>query len=144
MISIKKLQRAEIDTLNNLLQTENLPLVDQIDQNGYFFKAVGNSGEIFGAVGLELFGNHGLLRSLVVDKNYRRTGIAGRLVERVIRRSLKLKLKALFLLTTTADNYFEKKLFKEIARNEVPDEIKLSKEFSSICPSTAIVMHRIK
>lgn len=143
MISIEKLRAAELEKLNQLLQTENLPSVDQIDQTGHFFKAVDDSGEILGAVGLELYGSYGLLRSLVVDKNHRSIGIGGLLVKRVISQSSRLKLKELFLLTTTAANYLEKKHFKRIARNNVPNEIEQSEEFSSICPSTAIVMKRV-
>jgi len=44
------------------------------------------------------------------------------------------------LLTTTADGFFQKQGWKVIHRNEVPEKIKTSTEFASICPSTAICM----
>jgi amino-acid N-acetyltransferase len=49
-------------------------------------------------------------------------------------------IKQFYLLTTTADLYFKKSGWKVIGRNDVPDDIRATSEFSSICPSMAICM----
>jgi amino-acid N-acetyltransferase len=54
----------------------------------------------------------------------------------------KKKFRALYLLTTTAENYFPAFGFTAIPRDSVPDEIQTTSEFKDICPSSAIVMRR--
>jgi amino-acid N-acetyltransferase len=142
MISIVKLSQKDIGALNQLLEIANLPLVESNDSTENFFKAVNESGVIMGAIGLEKHGNSALLRSLVVNENYRGQGIAKLLVDQIINLSKNLNLKKLVLLTTTADKYFDKHHFERIQRNDVPEEIKHSREFSSICPVSAIVMQK--
>ena len=51
-------------------------------------------------------------------------------------------LEAVYLLTTTAAGYFPKLGFVPVERAAVPEEIRASGEFSSVCPSSAVVMHR--
>jgi amino-acid N-acetyltransferase len=52
-------------------------------------------------------------------------------------------VKELILLTTTASDYFSKKAYRTIERNNVPEEIKKSSEFSSTCPSSAVIMKKV-
>jgi amino-acid N-acetyltransferase len=47
-----------------------------------------------------------------------------------------------YLLTTTAEEYFPKFGFARTTRAAVPDAVKLSAEFRGACPDTAIVMVR--
>jgi len=49
----------------------------------------------------------------------------------------------IYLLTQTALYFFLKLGFKEINREEVPDEIRQSTEFSQVCPSSARVMRLV-
>jgi len=51
-------------------------------------------------------------------------------------------LQAIYLLTTTAAGYFPKLGFVPVERAAVPAEIRASGEFSNVCPSSAVVMHR--
>ena len=142
MTTIEKLSKQDLVVLNQLLETANLPVVDINDQTEHFFKAVDNAGAIVGAIGLEVYGNVGLLRSLVVNDTYRGKGVAKLLVDKLLSHSKSLHLNKLVLLTTTAEKYFEKYHFERIQRKDVPEEIKQSKEFSSICPVSAIVMQK--
>ena len=48
----------------------------------------------------------------------------------------------LYLLTTTAGDFFTEQGYETIDRETVPIEIKNTTEFSSICPSTAKVMRK--
>lgn len=142
MNEINKIEIDEFGKLNMLLNSAELPLVDINDQTEHFYKIDDTAGNIAGAIGLEVYGNYGLLRSLVVEKEYRGKGIARKLVQKVIDQAQILGLKKVILLTTTADIYFEKLQFERIHRNDVPQEIMQSKEFKSICPVSAIVMQK--
>lgn len=142
MNTIHRIEKVDFETVNHLLAANDLPLVDIKDQTDHFYKAIDNSGTMVGTIGLETYGKYGLLRSLVVDKAYRNYGIAKMLVDTIISLSGELDLKMLVLLTTTADKYFEKHNFIRVQRDEVPEEIKQSREFSSICPVSAVVMQK--
>jgi amino-acid N-acetyltransferase len=49
---------------------------------------------------------------------------------------------ALYLLTTTAQTYFPAFGFEQIARSAVPTSVQASVEFTSACPSSAVVMRK--
>ncbi|MBV9947898.1 MAG: GNAT family N-acetyltransferase, partial [Myxococcales bacterium] len=46
------------------------------------------------------------------------------------------------LLTTTADSFFPRFGFQHIAREDVPPELRASRELQGACPASAIVMER--
>jgi amino-acid N-acetyltransferase len=142
MITIQKASINDLESINKLLQTADLPLVEASDNTQYFYKAINTKNEIVGAIGLEVYGRYGLLRSLVVSNEYRNKGIANDLVGQIVKLSAGLNLKEVYLLTTTAYKYFEKHHFERMHRNDAPEEIKQSKEFSSICTVSAIVMQK--
>jgi amino-acid N-acetyltransferase len=83
------------------------------------------------------------LRSLAVAETYRSKGIGGKLVEYIEKFAKQNAVKELILLTTTASGYFSKKAYRTIERNNVPEEIKKSSEFSSTCPSSAVIMKKV-
>lgn len=136
---IEKITIVDFSELNMRLKSAGLPLIVP-DQFEHFFKVCDHPGKIAAAIGLEIYGTYGLLRSLVVKEACRNKGIAFRLVQNLIVHAKKLGLKKIYLLTTTADKYFEKHSFERISRDNVPEEIKQSREFSLICPASAIVM----
>lgn len=140
MKPVEQALKSDFPGINQLLQRVNLPTVDTNDCTEYFFKIENNESAIIASIGLEIYGTCGLLRSLAVDPAFRDKGLARMLVDKVEKLSADLKLKAVYLLTTTAEIYFEKKGFVRIRREEVPEEIRQSSEFSSICPSSAISM----
>ncbi len=96
--------------------------------------------EVVGVCGVEKHGPYGLLRSLAVSSPQRGTGIGRILVENRIKWAADEGLRALYLLTTDAEGYFERFGFVRIERAEAPAEIKASSEFSSLCPESAAVM----
>jgi len=135
-----------IEPINNksadiaaILSAEKLP-VDDLPGTLDNFLAATENGLTIGVVGLEIYGVYGLLRSLAVLPGYRGKGIAGKLIEQLESLAARSGLKALYLLTETAPEYFAGKGFQKITRDEVPDEVKQSSEFSHVCPVSAIVM----
>jgi amino-acid N-acetyltransferase len=122
-----------------LLQAANLPLAGVPRTLAGFYVAE-DRGRILGAVGLELHGTDGLLRSAVVDPAARGTGLGQALVGRLLGDARERGLGAVYLLTTTAERWFPRFGFSRIERDDVPGRVRESVEFREACPASAIVM----
>lgn len=109
-----------------------------------FFVAEVNDGarQIVGAGGLETCCDDALLRSVVVQPEWRSRGVGNELVRRIVYHAESRGLRALYLLTLTAEHYFPKFGFERIERGSVPREIAETVEFTSACPDTAVVMKK--
>lgn len=125
----------------SLLQSEKLPTADLPDQLENFYVAI-KDNEVIGAIGLEKYGDCGLLRSMVVNSRYRSNGVASKLVTALERQAIKLGVTSMYLLTETASSYFERKGYEKVDRSVVPEQIKSTTEFSSTCPASATVMKK--
>ncbi|MFL5549169.1 MAG: arsenic resistance N-acetyltransferase ArsN2 [Gemmatimonadaceae bacterium] len=139
-----KIRNATVDDLTDierLLSVNQLPL-DGVKENVRDFIVAENGDEIAGAIGLEKFGNVALLRSAVVAAEYRGSGVGRKLVERALARCEETGIDELYLLTTTAEEYFPRFGFARTTRSAVPDALKASAEFQGACPDTAVVMTR--
>ena len=97
-------------------------------------------GRIVGAVGLEITGNSGVVRSLCVMKNHRSQGIGKKLAVYIEKYAKSRGIEALYLLTLTAKDFFSKMGYSQINRNSVPKGIKKIPEFKNLCPDTAVCM----
>jgi arsenate reductase (thioredoxin) len=129
----------DLPAIIQLLRDNNLPVAD-IGNSSIQFIQVKNGEQTAGVIGLETFENNGLLRSMATDSASRNRGIASVLVNELMQRARQQGLKTIYLLTETAENFFAKKGFIKITRDEVPDTLKASAEFSHLCPSSASVM----
>jgi amino-acid N-acetyltransferase len=125
----------------SLLQEENLPTEDLPPILDHFIVAL-EHGSVIGVIGLEQYGHYGLLRSMAVNKNYRNIGIASQLLKELEGVAFSMGLDCLFLLTETASAYFERKLYVQVKRDEVPLAVQRSSEFSTVCPLSAIIMKK--
>ena len=54
----------------------------------------------------------------------------------------RMALELCLLLTTTAEKFFPRFGFEQIAREDVPPSVQASVEFTSACPTSAIVMRK--
>ncbi len=140
-MKIREATNRDLDAVERLLSASNLPL-DGVKENFSSFVVAENEGEITGAIGLEKFGSVALLRSAVVSPEHRGAGVGRRLVERVLERAEKDGIEELFLLTTTAEDYFPRFGFTRTTRSAVPSAVEASAEFRGACPDTALVMTR--
>ncbi len=125
----------------HLLQSENLPTDDLSPEVPHFLLARAK-GTLVGVAGLEIYGTDALLRSVAVHKDYRNFRIAQRLTNDLIKQVKLIGVKDVYLITTTADKYFEKQGYARIDRATAPASISATQQFSSLCPSSAVVMHR--
>lgn len=130
---------ADIARVRKLLAASDLPL-DGLPETLSGFAVAELDGELVGVAGIEECGDYGLLRSAAVDPSVRGMGIGRELVERVIDGARKDNRKALYLLTTTAENYFPSFGFEKVDRAEAPEPIRGTAEFTSACPASAAFM----
>ena len=140
-MKIRNARKSDLTAVEQLLTANKLPLEGVRDHFADFIVAEDSKG-IEGAVGLEKYDSVALLRSAVVAADHRGTGVGRRLVEQVLERAEEDGIDELYLLTTTAENYFPRFGFTPTTRAAVPRELKSSAEFRGACPDTAIVMKR--
>jgi amino-acid N-acetyltransferase len=144
---IRKALPSDIRSVLQLLEVNGLP-TEGVHQHFHQFlvweSIPGNSAEsrIGGCVGLELYGHNALLRSLSIDPQYQSKGVGTQLLNLISTLASARDVERLFLLTTTADSYFDRHHFTRISRDYVPMSVKESIEFQSACPSTAVCMVR--
>jgi amino-acid N-acetyltransferase len=124
--------------IHTLLLGYKLPL-DGLENTKLWILQSGK-GEVAGIAGLEAYGNQGLLRSVAVVDDMRNNGYGTVLTKHVISEAKKESIKDLFLLTTTAPEFFKKLGFEEEDREKVVGDIRGSVEFKSACPKTATLM----
>lgn len=132
---------ADLPTVERLLAESDLPL-DGVRLAFATFVVAESGDEIIGVAGLEVRDEDALLRSVAVHPAWRSHGVGRALVTRVISDAEARGLRALYLLTTTAERYFPNFGFHAVSRDEVPSSVRGTTEFTSACPSTATVMCR--
>jgi amino-acid N-acetyltransferase len=126
--------------VKKLLTESNLPTADITAQHLMHFFGYGYGPELEGVVGLELYGGAALLRSLAVSPGRRASGLGSRLVAHAERYAQDRGVQSLYLLTTTAESFFQRLGYARIPREEAPAAIKATQEFSGICPASSAFM----
>ena len=140
-MKIRAATSQDLNAVEDLLSASNLPL-DGVKDNFSSFVVADDQNGIVGAIGLEKFGSVALLRSAVVSPAYRGSGVGSKLVEKVLERAEEDGIEELFLLTTSAENYFPRFGFTRTTRSAVPLAVRASAEFQGACPDSAAVMTR--
>ena len=123
-----------------LLEEAGLPLGGFDDRFPSSYRVACEAGAIVGGVGLEIWGDEGLLRSLVVSPRHQGRGLGGALVRECVAGALARGLSSIILLTQTAPDFFASLGFRVVDRAEVPTAVQTSPEFSTIGPRSATVM----
>ncbi len=123
-----------------LLSASDLPVADITAQHMRHFFGCGSDSKLDGLVGLELYGEAALLRSLAVASEKRGAGRGSRLVEHAEGYAREKGVTSLYLLTTTAEAFFLRRGYARVPREEAPAAIKSTSEFSGICPTSSAFM----
>jgi amino-acid N-acetyltransferase len=126
--------------VQRLLAEAKLPTSDLSPAHLEHFFACGPVEAPHGVVGLELYGNVALLRSLAVSPESRGNGYGKALIAYAERYAQSRGVREVFLLTTTAAELFERFDYRRIDRESAPDVIRKTEEFSALCPSTSAFM----
>jgi N-acetylglutamate synthase-like GNAT family acetyltransferase len=140
--TLRPATRQDLPAIEQLLMSSGLPTAGVANGLSSFIVAVSEHDQrIVGVVGLEhCCAEYALLRSTAVAPEWRSAGLGRRLVTHVIADAESRGVKALYLLTTTAERYFPSFGFVKTQRDAVPEEVKQSVEFREACPASAAVM----
>lgn len=138
---LRAARAADLPSIEKLLTASQLPLAGVADSLPGFIVAE-SDGAIVGSAALEVCCDNALLRSVAVAPEWRSRGLGRALVSRVIADAEARGLRALYLLTTTAEHYFPSFGFQEIPRDQVPADVQGTEEFRDACPASAVVMCR--
>lgn len=133
------MEDSDLNLLRSFLEKNELPHDDiQLKGNRFFLYREGNT--LVGCGGIELYGESCLLRSVAVAKEFRDCGFGKHMVADLMSRATEHQIWRVWLLTETAEAFFNKLGFSKHSRSDAPDEIKKSSEFSSVCPVSAVLM----
>ncbi len=131
----------DVAIINRWLAEAHLPHDDLNSHLRHFI--VASEGEsMLGVIGLEVYDHIGLLRSLVVAPDVRNQGIGRDLVEKLCEHAMAQGVRDLYLLTMDAHDYFSRLGFERLERPLAPQPIRTTRQFSELCPSSAILMYR--
>jgi amino-acid N-acetyltransferase len=141
-IDIERARPEDLDDVLGLLSEHHLPPDGLHDHVGTLLVAR-QDGRLVGSAALEMYADGALLRSVAVAPALQRHQLGRELTEAAIRLAQDRQLPAIYLLTTTAADYFPRFGFERVTRADVPAGVQQSVEFTSACPSTAIVMRKL-
>ena len=133
---------ADIAAAAKLLAAAQLPVADlsRRSPKDFLVARVGNAPA--GFIGMEQYGEKALLRSLVVDPVFRGAGLGRVLVAALESHACKRGVNELWLLTIDAEHGFAKLDYKVRERDDAPESIRKTDEFSVLCPDDAVLMSK--
>ena len=131
----------DLPDVHELLTRHRLPL-DGVDDHVQTMLVAREDSQIVGSAALEIYAEGALLRSVAVDARQQGRHVGHQLTEAALQLAREHGAHAVFLLTTTAERFFPRFGFEQIAREDVPPSVQASVEFTSACPASAIVMRK--
>ena len=139
--NIIKAEAKDLPEILSLLKSLDLPITGVNEHVENFF-LVKKGNEVIACIGIEIYTDIGLLRSAAVKPEYQGQGLGKYLTEKILFYAQEKQCKELYLLTTTAKNFFIKFGFQQIIKEDVNPTVKQSEEFKGACPDTAIIMRK--
>jgi amino-acid N-acetyltransferase len=131
-----------IEEVVPLLAECDLPIADVSHSSLLRFFGVRAGGALIAVVGLELYPPFALLRSLAVAPTFRGRGFARELVAFAESFASAQNIEALFLLTTTAEDFFQRLGYSPASRSAAPSAIQTTSQFASLCPSSSAFLSK--
>ena len=140
-VQISPAAPADLAELLALLAAVKLPTEGVAEQLGGFLVARDAMGRLLGCVGLERYGDVGLLRSVAVSPQMQRLGIGSRLTAAALEYAAANSVKEVVLLTTTARDFFASRFgFVEAERTDYESRLAQSPEWNLPRCSSAAFM----
>jgi amino-acid N-acetyltransferase len=140
--TLRPAKSSDLPRVERLLTESKLPL-EGVKEALPTFAVAELGDDLVGVAGLEICCDDALLRSVAVHPEWRSKGVGRALVTRLIADAESRGIRALYLLTTTAEHYFPSFGFSKITREDVPDAVRETKEFTEACPASATVMSKM-
>lgn len=143
---LRQARQADLASIERLLVLSNLErtgvpeLLARHPEHVVVMDDPQRAGELAAIAAIEVCGESALLRSVAVHPSFRGRQVGHALVRRMEFEASELGIRALYLLTTTAEQFFPKLGFARTERSAVPAEIAATQEFQAMCPASAVVM----
>ncbi len=143
MIDYGPASSADLDQIRDLLRACDLPTEDVTAALLSHFLVARTPERLIGCVGLEPTGGRAaLLRSLAVAPHHRGLGVAARLCDEIEEQARADNVSELYLLTTTASDYFATRGYCRVDGGALPESVRATAEFRQLCPATAVAMKK--
>lgn len=139
-LTLRPAEPSDLAAVTRLLVTAKLPADGLDEQFGPSYVIATMGSEVVGAEGIERYGDTGLLRSAVVSDRWRGRGIGDRLTRNRLAWAKEQQIRELWLLTTTAEDWFTRYGFLPADRAAAPAAMQESREFRDACPASATAM----
>jgi amino-acid N-acetyltransferase len=120
--------------------TENQLPLDGLSDHLATTLVAREEGRVVGTAALEVYLDGALLRSVAVRPSRQGRGLGHALTTAALALAKEHRVPAVYLLTTTAAEFFPRFGFTPVTREDVPEAVRQSVEFTTACPSTATVM----
>lgn len=138
-LTARQASNADYEMICRILNEHQLPAEDCLAHLSHFFiLEFGN--RTAGIGGLEVYGQYGLLRSIVILDDFRLRGIGRHLVHLIIEYARDQGIRSIYLLTEDSQQYFSRLGFLAVDRTSAPDVITQTQQFKSLCPASAVLM----
>jgi amino-acid N-acetyltransferase len=134
--------RPPLEAAVRLLAAAKLPTEDLTAAHCENFFYAGPAADPTGLVGLEVYDDVALLRSLVVVPDRRGAGEGSELLRHAEEQARARGVRSLFILTTTAEEFFARHGYQRAPRESAPEAIRATREFAGICPASSAFMVR--
>ena len=141
-VSLRPATAADSAAVVSLLADARLPPAGVAQWLEHFWVAE-RDGQLAGVAGLELYSDGALLRSVAVAPALRGAGVGRMLTQRMMETARAAGVPAIYLLTTSAQDFFPRMGFARVTREEVPASVQQSVEFQGACPASAVIMRRV-
>ena len=133
----------DVSAVKILLGESSLPTSDVSGNEKIRFFGTYHHDSLLACIGVEVYGDTALLRSLAVASGWRNGGLGRRLVEYLESMCQQNGVQEIFLLTETAEHYFDQLGYTCTPRAHAPFDIKNTTQFSTLCPCSSRLMVKI-
>lgn len=130
----------EREQVIRMLLAQKLPVKDITDDTILY--GLAENGRLVGTAGLDIFEDCALLRSVSVIAGLQGKGYGKSLNAQVEGFAREAGINCMYLITTSAKDFFDRQGYCEISRTDAPEAISRTEQFSSLCPSTAVIMKK--
>lgn len=127
--------------IESLLERNGLPTEDVEGNLDWFYVGYADGTRV-GIGGIERYGRVGLLRSVVVEQSVRGRGFGTALCAELETVARNAGVETLYVLTTTAAEFFAARGYVPVDRTTVPPAIEETTEFAELCPTTATCLKK--
>lgn len=141
-VEIERARAEDADDVLRLVEANRLTTDGLLDHLASILVARLERRRIVGTAALELYADGALLRSVAVSADVRGCGLGTTLTQSALRMATDLGACDVYLLTFTAEQYFQRFGFRSLDRGEVPPSVRESVQFKHACPSNAVVMRK--